>query len=174
MRTKLSLDQLNALTPAEFHTIFENVVESWPEAAIFCSAMLPFKSFELMITTFENYLQRLSDENKLRILRLHPDLAGKLLDTQQLTEESSVEQAFAGLDKLSLEDKKRLTTFNEKYKQKFGMPFVICVREASKFEAILKGVTERINNRPEMELNIGIGEVKKICRLRILELVNTL
>lgn len=51
---------------------------------------------------------------------------------------------------------------------------MVCVREASKFEAILAGVTERINNNPEQEIEIGIGEVKKICRLRILELVNKL
>ncbi|XP_062551663.1 2-oxo-4-hydroxy-4-carboxy-5-ureidoimidazoline decarboxylase-like [Armigeres subalbatus] len=174
MRSKLSLEQLNELSPADFHKIFDNVVECWPEAAIFCSAMLPFKSFDSMISIFENYLQRLSTENKLRILRLHPDLAGKLLDTHQLTEESSLEQASAGLDKLTPGDKARMTTLNEEYKMKFGFPFVICVREASKFEAILTGVTERINNNPEIELDIGIGEVKKICRLRILELINKL
>lgn len=174
MRSKLTLEQLNALTPSEFHKVFENVVECWPEAAIFCSAMLPFKSFDAMITIFENYLQRLSDENKLRILRLHPDLAGKLLDTHQLTEESSFEQASAGLDKLTPEDKDRLTTLNEEYKMKFGFPFVVCVREASKFDAILKGVTERVNNSPMNELETAMGEVKKICRLRILELVNKL
>ncbi|XP_053695620.1 2-oxo-4-hydroxy-4-carboxy-5-ureidoimidazoline decarboxylase-like [Sabethes cyaneus] len=174
MRTKLSLDQLNALTPAEFHKTFENVVECWPEAAIFCSAMTPFKNFESMITIFENYLQRLSNDNKLRILRLHPDLAGKLLDTQQLTEESSYEQSCVGLDKLAPADKQRLTKMNDEYKQKFGFPFVICVREASKFEAIINGVGARINNNPDIELDIAMNEVKKICRLRILQLVNNL
>uniref|UniRef100_A0A8D8CCK6 2-oxo-4-hydroxy-4-carboxy-5-ureidoimidazoline decarboxylase n=1 Tax=Culex pipiens TaxID=7175 RepID=A0A8D8CCK6_CULPI len=199
MRTKLTLEQLNALPVSEFHKTFENVVECWPEAAIFCSAMLPFKSFEAMIVTFENYLHRLSTENKLRILRLHPDLAGRLLDVQQLTEESSYEQSSVGLDKLTPEDKRKITALNEeyddydfdrgstqryslsvtylfprRYKLKFGFPFVVCVREASKFEAILRGITERVNNRPEQELETGINEVKKICRLRILQLVNQL
>ncbi|EDS43562.1 uricase [Culex quinquefasciatus] len=174
VRTKLTLEQLNALPVSEFHKTFENVVECWPEAAIFCSAMLPFKSFEAMIVTFENYLHRLSTENKLRILRLHPDLAGRLLDVQQLTEESSYEQSSVGLDKLTPEDKRQITALNEEYKLKFGFPFVVCVREASKFEAILRGITERVNNRPEQELETGINEVKKICRLRILQLVNQL
>ncbi|XP_055542100.1 2-oxo-4-hydroxy-4-carboxy-5-ureidoimidazoline decarboxylase-like [Wyeomyia smithii] len=174
MKTKLSLEQLNALSPVEFHKTFENVVECWPEAAIFCSAMAPFRSFESMITVFENYLQRLSNENKLRILRLHPDLAGKLLDIQQLTEESRYEQSCVGLDKLTPADKKRLTKLNDEYKQRFGFPFVICVREASKFETIVNGVSGRIKNNPEAELNIAINEVKKICRLRILQLVNNL
>lgn len=65
--------------------------------------------------TFESYLHRLSTENKLRILRLHPDLAGKLLDVQQLTEESSYEQSSVGLDKLSPEDKRQITALNEEY-----------------------------------------------------------
>ncbi|XP_058447737.1 2-oxo-4-hydroxy-4-carboxy-5-ureidoimidazoline decarboxylase-like [Malaya genurostris] len=174
MQTKLSLEQLNALTSAEFHKVFENVVESWPEAAIFCSAMTPFKSFDSMITTFDNYLHRLSRENKLRILRIHPDLAGKLFVENKLTADSSYEHCCVGLDKLSPDDQNQLTIMNKRYKDKFGFPFVICVREASKFEAILKGITERINNSPDMELEIGINEVKKICRLRILQLVNNL
>ncbi|XP_049278910.1 2-oxo-4-hydroxy-4-carboxy-5-ureidoimidazoline decarboxylase-like [Anopheles funestus] len=174
MRPKLSLQQLNALQPAEFHTTFENVIECWPEAAIFCSALLPFKSFVSMIAAFENYLERLPADSKLKILKLHPDLAGKMLDTNQLTEDSTSEQASVGLDNLSPEDKKKLTDLNESYKTKFGFPFVVCVREASKFEVILRSVSERIHHTVEQELEIALGEVKKICRLRILQLVDNL
>uniref|UniRef100_A0A182LTK6 2-oxo-4-hydroxy-4-carboxy-5-ureidoimidazoline decarboxylase n=1 Tax=Anopheles culicifacies TaxID=139723 RepID=A0A182LTK6_9DIPT len=113
-RPKLSLQQLNALPPAEFHNTFANVIECWPEAAIFCSALLPFKSFISMIAAFENYLERLPAETKLKILKLYPDLAGKMLDTNQLSEDSSIEHASVGLDNLSPEDKKTLTDLNER------------------------------------------------------------
>ncbi|XP_053663286.1 2-oxo-4-hydroxy-4-carboxy-5-ureidoimidazoline decarboxylase-like [Anopheles marshallii] len=173
-RPKLSLQQLNALPPAEFHKTFENVIECWPEAAIFCSALLPFKSFDAMIAAFENYLERLPGDTKLKILKLYPDLAGKMLDTNQLSEDSTIEHASVGLDNLSPEDKKKLTDLNESYKIKFGFPFVVCVREASKFEVILRSVSERIHHTVEQELEIALGEVKKICRLRILQLVDNL
>ncbi|XP_052871398.1 2-oxo-4-hydroxy-4-carboxy-5-ureidoimidazoline decarboxylase-like, partial [Anopheles cruzii] len=112
--TRLTLEQLNALAPVEFHKAFENVIECWPEAAVFCSALLPFKSFTTMTNAFENYIERLPTESKLKILRLHPDLAGKLLDTNQLTKESSSEQNAAGLDSLSVEEKTKLTEYNER------------------------------------------------------------
>ncbi|XP_058123667.1 2-oxo-4-hydroxy-4-carboxy-5-ureidoimidazoline decarboxylase-like [Anopheles coustani] len=174
MRPKLTLEQLNGLATAEFHKTFENVIESWPEGAIFCSALLPFKSFDGMITAFQNYIDRLPADTKLKILRLYPDLAGKLLDSHELTGDSSIEHAAAGLDKLSTEDRAKLTEMNESYKTKFGFPFVICVREASKFDIILRSVTERIHNTPDQELETAIGEVKKICRLRILQLIDNL
>uniref|UniRef100_A0A182Q522 2-oxo-4-hydroxy-4-carboxy-5-ureidoimidazoline decarboxylase n=1 Tax=Anopheles farauti TaxID=69004 RepID=A0A182Q522_9DIPT len=174
MRPKLSLQQLNELSSAEFHKTFENVIECWPEAAIFCSALMPFKSFATLIAAFQNYLDRLPSETKLKILRLYPDLAGKMLDTNELSEDSSIEHASAGLDNLSAEDKKKLTELNESYKTKFGFPFVVCVREASKFEVILRSVSERIHNNVDQELETALGEVKKICRLRILQLVDNL
>uniref|UniRef100_A0A182NAY1 2-oxo-4-hydroxy-4-carboxy-5-ureidoimidazoline decarboxylase n=1 Tax=Anopheles dirus TaxID=7168 RepID=A0A182NAY1_9DIPT len=173
-RPKLSLQQLNELSPVEFHRTFENVIECWPEGAIFCSALLPFKSFTTMIAAFQSYIDRLPAETKLKILRLHPDLAGKLLDTNELTKDSSFEHASVGLDDLSPDDKNKLTELNACYKSKFGFPFVVCVREASKFEVILRSVSERIHNTVEQELETAIDEVKKICRLRILQLVDNL
>lgn len=59
-----------------------------------------------------------------------------------------------------------------RYKQKFGFPFVICARE-NKVETILKGLQTRKNNIKEDELIIGINEVKKICKLRILNLIDS-
>uniref|UniRef100_A0AAG5DQA0 2-oxo-4-hydroxy-4-carboxy-5-ureidoimidazoline decarboxylase n=1 Tax=Anopheles atroparvus TaxID=41427 RepID=A0AAG5DQA0_ANOAO len=174
MYPKLTLQQLNALTTAEFHKRFENVIECWPEGAIFCSALLPFKNFDGLITAFQNYISRLPTDSKVKILRLYPDLAGKLLDSKELTDDSTLEHAAAGLDQLSAENREKLTEMNESYKAKFGYPFVVCVREASKYEVILRSVTERIHNTPDQELEIAIGEVKKICRLRILQLVDNL
>uniref|UniRef100_U5EXQ5 2-oxo-4-hydroxy-4-carboxy-5-ureidoimidazoline decarboxylase n=1 Tax=Corethrella appendiculata TaxID=1370023 RepID=U5EXQ5_9DIPT len=172
MKTKLSLQQVNDLSPNEFHQIFINVIECWSEGAIYVSALVPFKNFDRLIESFHRYLDQLSIENKLKILRLHPDLAGKLADDDLLTDESKYEQSCAGLDLLTAENKLKMNELNYKYKQKFSFPFVICVRENSKFEAILKGISERIDNEVQQEIEIGIGEVKKICRLRILEIVD--
>lgn len=57
-----------------------------------------------------------------------------------------------------------------RYKDKFGFPFVICARE-NKAVAILEGLTRRLINTPDRELAAGIAEVKKIAKLRVLDLV---
>lgn len=57
-----------------------------------------------------------------------------------------------------------------RYKEKFHFPFVICARE-NKVKAILSGIEYRLNNSRDEELSTGINEVKKICRIRLLDLV---
>lgn len=60
--------------------------------------------------------------------------------------------------------------FSFRYKEKFKFPFVICARE-NKVQSILSGIETRLRNNRETEIKIGIDEVKKICRLRIDDLV---
>ena len=59
---------------------------------------------------------------------------------------------------------------NDRYKAKFGFPFVICAR-LNKKEAILEGLEQRYEHNLEQELNIGIDQVLRICELRIGDLI---
>ena len=69
------------------------------------------------------------------------------------------------------EERHKMSELNEKYKQKFGFPFVICARENKK-DAILQGLERRLENSPESEAVTGVNEVKKICRLRLWDIVD--
>lgn len=57
-----------------------------------------------------------------------------------------------------------------RYRDKFGFPFVICARENKK-EAILAGLETRIENSSQVEIETGLKEVAKICRLRLADIV---
>lgn len=105
------------------------------------------------------------------ILRCHPDLAGRDLQRGTLTPESRDEQAAAGLDALGPGEASRIARFNEEYKQRFGFPFVICVRLNDK-GTILRQLTERCENEPALETVRGIEEVKNICRLRLQNIIS--
>lgn len=105
------------------------------------------------------------------ILRCHPDLAGRDLQRGILTPESRDEQAAAGLDALGPGEASRIARFSEEYKQRFGFPFVICVRLNDK-GTILRQLTERCQNEPALETVRGIEEVKKICRLRLQNIIS--
>ena len=72
------------------------------------------------------------------ILRVYPDLSGKIAQAGQLTSESSLEQSAADLNTLTPDEKFKMASANLKYKNKFGFPFVICAR-MNKKEAIFKG-----------------------------------
>lgn len=57
-----------------------------------------------------------------------------------------------------------------RYREKFGFPFVLCAREAQAGQLAV-ALRSRLLNEKEQELQAGRREVKKIARMRLLELV---
>ncbi len=103
-----------------------------------------------------------SRDEQLALIRAHPDLGEKVA----MTEASTREQAGAGLDQLSPAEYERFMAANTAYREKFGIPFVVCVREHTK-ESILANADARLGNTPEQETATALGEIAKIARLRL-------
>lgn len=165
---KLTLVQLNALSVSQFAERFRNAIECWPQAADVVAEQLPgFATLDAVAEAFQRYIDTLADADCLQILRLHPDLAGRLAAEGALTPESTDEQRQAGLGALSAEHAEQMASLNEAYRRKFGFPFVICVRQTNRIEAILAGLRERLTHTEAVELSTGIAEVRQICRLRV-------
>jgi 2-oxo-4-hydroxy-4-carboxy-5-ureidoimidazoline decarboxylase len=107
-----------------------------------------------------------SDDERLAVLRAHPDLAGKLAAAKRLTADSTAEQASAGLDALTDDERQKFTTLNETYVAKFGFPFIIAVRGLGKSE-ILSAFEKRVSNSRDDEFATACAQVEKIARLRL-------
>ena len=107
-----------------------------------------------------------SDEERLGVLRAHPDLAGRLAIAGELTEDSRKEQAGAGLDRLSPQEHARFTELNDAYTQKFGFPFIIAVKGLTK-DDILSAFEKRVNNSRDDEFVTACGQVERIALLRL-------
>ena len=105
-------------------------------------------------------------DERLSVLRAHPDLAGKLAAAQRLTEASSAEQSSAGLDALTDAEREKFTALNAAYVEKFGFPFIIAVRDNTK-ASILEAFETRIENTPEQELAAAATQVERIAFLRL-------
>ncbi len=106
---------------------------------------------------------------QLALLRAHPDLAGKLAITGNLTESSHSEQAGSGLADCSPEEFRRFQELNERYKEKFGFPFILAVKGRQRAE-ILEAFEERVENSPEQEFATALEQVHSIALLRLLEI----
>ena len=106
------------------------------------------------------------EARRLEVLEAHPDLAGKLAAARRLTAESTAEQASAGLDALTDEERDRFTRLNAAYVEKFGFPFIIAVRGLDKAR-ILAAFEKRIGNSRDAEFAAACSEVEKIARLRL-------
>ena len=105
-----------------------------------------------------------SQDERLGVLRAHPDLAGKLAIAGKLTEDSKREQAGAGLDRLSAEEHARFTELNTAYVEKFGFPFIIAVKGLTK-DDILAAFETRICNAQDQEFDTACQQVEKIATL---------
>lgn len=105
-------------------------------------------------------------EQQLVLIRAHPDLAGKLQVAGELTADSTEEQASAGLDQCSKIEYERFQALNDAYKEKFGFPFVMAVRQSNRAE-ILEAFGSRLQNDYDAEFETALTEIHKIARLRI-------
>lgn len=107
-----------------------------------------------------------SAEERLAVLRAHPDLAGKLAAARRLTEASSAEQSSAGLDALTDAEREAFTKLNQAYTEKFGFPFIIAVRDNTK-ASILAAFEQRIGKSAEEEFETACRQVERIALLRL-------
>jgi len=110
------------------------------------------------------------DDKRLAVLNAHPDLAGKLAAANRLTAESSNEQASAGLDSLTDEERETFTRLNSQYVEKFGFPFIIAVKGLTKAD-ILAVFNTRTDNDRGTEFATACLQVEKIALLRLKDLL---
>ena len=130
----------------------------------------PFGSVEEMWRAFEDAMYAAPRERQLDLIRAHPDLAGKAAVAGELTQESAREQASAGLDRLSPGEFEEFTRVNREYREKFGLPMVVCVREHTK-ESILENVQSRLGNSRDEEIRTALAEISKISHYRLQGLI---
>jgi chitin deacetylase len=107
-----------------------------------------------------------SKEERLGVLCAHPDLAGKLAAAKELTAASCQEQASAGLDILSDQERAHFNDLNQRYVAKHGFPFIIAVRDHDK-ASILQAFEQRIDHDSETEFTKACKQVERIAYHRL-------
>jgi OHCU decarboxylase len=101
------------------------------------------------------------EDRQIALVRAHPELAGKVA-----TVDSEREQSSAGLDRLERDEYETLVSANAAYREKFGFPFVICVRDHDK-ASILEAAQARVRNDPATELRTALAEIARIAHHRL-------
>jgi OHCU decarboxylase len=156
-----------ALFLERFGDVFEHTpaIAEAAHRARFTSAQ---DSAEGLHAALERAMMDLPDAAKMALIRAHPDLAGKLAAAKLLTGDSTAEQASAGLDRLTPDEKARFTALNEAYLSRFGFPFIMAVKGRTKAE-ILDAFARRLANDADAEFNAALAEISRIVRLRLEE-----
>jgi 2-oxo-4-hydroxy-4-carboxy-5-ureidoimidazoline decarboxylase len=83
-----------------------------------------------------------------------------------MTAESRLEQGSLGLDRLSDAEFARFERLNAAYRERFGFPFIICVRRHTR-DSVLDRFERRLVNTPAEERAAALDEIGHIASLRL-------
>jgi urate oxidase/2-oxo-4-hydroxy-4-carboxy-5-ureidoimidazoline decarboxylase len=151
---------------ASFVGRYGAVFESSPWVAEAAWEEGPFETVADLHGAMVRAVERAPAERQLELIRAHPELAGSELRLGTLTAASTAEQSAAGLDRLRPDQAARLERATAAYRDRFGFPFVVCVREHTP-ESIIANAEERLSAAPDDEIRAALGEIAKIAALRL-------
>ncbi|MCC5089266.1 2-oxo-4-hydroxy-4-carboxy-5-ureidoimidazoline decarboxylase [Xanthomonas campestris] len=159
----MSVIDANALDTAAFVARYRALFEHSPWVVERAARRRPFDD------VFGGLMQVVYDaspDDQLALIRAHPELAGRAAIDRTLTAASAAEQASAGLDRLDEDEFHRFHALNHAYRQRFGFPFVICVRLQDK-AGILAELQRRLDASRNDEIATALAEIGKIVHLRL-------
>ncbi|HEX6957516.1 MAG TPA: 2-oxo-4-hydroxy-4-carboxy-5-ureidoimidazoline decarboxylase [Ferrovibrio sp.] len=162
----LALAALNRIPEADFAAALGGIFEHSPWIAERAAQRRPFASLDSLHGAMVRAMWAATDEEKLALLRAHPELAGKEADAGTLTAQSSGEQDSVGLTRLTAAEKARIKEMNAAYRARHGFPFIIAVRLRTKAQ-IFAAFEQRIANDRTAEFATALNEVGRIARLRL-------
>ena len=167
----LTLEQLNAASPAEAVALLDGLYEHSPWIAEAALAQRPFTSLAHLKHAMVKVLEQAGVQPQLDLIRAHPELAGKAMVAQSLTAESTNEQNKAGLTNCTPEEFARIQQLNADYNARFGFPFILAVRGPrgtglAKAE-IIDTFARRSFNRPDYERAEALRNIHRIAEIRL-------
>ncbi|WPH12733.1 2-oxo-4-hydroxy-4-carboxy-5-ureidoimidazoline decarboxylase [Variovorax paradoxus] len=167
----LTLDQLNAATPGDALALLDGTYEHSPWIAERALAARPFRSLAHLKHALVQAVAAASADEKLGLIRAHPELAGKAMVSKTLTAESTHEQGKAGLTDCTPEEFAKIQQLNADYNAKFGFPFILAVRGPrgtglSKRE-IIDTFERRLHHHPDFELGEALRNIHRIAEIRL-------
>lgn len=163
--TEKTLAELNSCSKADFVAALANIFEYSPWIAEKAADSRPFAGVTELFAAMKAAVDHASEDLRLALIKAHPDLANKTQRDAGLTAESNAEQNSVGLDRLSEAEYRAFERVNTAYREKFGIPYIVCVRRHTK-DSILADFEKRLPNDQTMEIAASVAEICKIAALR--------
>jgi OHCU decarboxylase len=153
---------INFPSQAAFVKKFGHLFEHSPWVVEHAWEMRPFADEDALHGAMMQVVAEAGDAAQLALIRAHPELAARTA----LTAESESEQAGAGLKHLTPPEFERFAELNAAYREKFGFPFIICVRLQTK-ASIFAAFEARLENDAAAEQAQALAQIGLITRLRL-------
>jgi beta-ureidopropionase / N-carbamoyl-L-amino-acid hydrolase len=175
--TATTLAAFNAAAATEAAQVLDGIYEHSPWIAQAALAKRPFASVAALEQALMGAVATAGPDAQLALIRAHPELAGKAMVAQHLTEHSTDEQSRAGLTHCSADEFARLQQLNADYNRKFGWPFILAVRGARgtglSRTQIIDTFARRLAYTKDQEFAECLRQIHRIAQIRLHERMGT-
>jgi N-carbamoyl-L-amino-acid hydrolase len=166
-----TLPQLNTTSPAQALQWLGGIYEHSPWIAEQALAQRPWRSLAHLQQSMVQVVRQASPAQQRALICAHPELAGKAMVAQQLTQASTHEQTSAGLAHCTPEEFARIQALNAAYTARFGWPFVLAVRgprgTGLHRRDIIAAMERRLHHHPDAEHAEALRNIHRIAELRL-------
>jgi len=159
------LEALNGMPRGAFVAQLGSIYEHSPWVAERAYAARPYASLDVLHGAMQRAMLAASPGEQMALIRAHPELAGRLA-VARLTDHSRAEQAGAGLDRVTPEERSRMQALNDRYREKFGFPFIVAVKGLG-WSDIIESMEARLPNTREAEIATALEQIGRIARFRL-------
>jgi 2-oxo-4-hydroxy-4-carboxy-5-ureidoimidazoline decarboxylase len=157
-----TLATLNRLDQAAFAAALGSIFEATPVVAEIAWQQRPFATVDALHCAMMAVVQSWPRDRQVAFLQAHPELGQRGM----MAAASVAEQQSRGLNQLSTLEAERLQHLNRAYREKFGFPFIVAVKNYSR-DQIFAALETRLQSDGETEHRRAIAEIAAITRFRL-------
>jgi N-carbamoyl-L-amino-acid hydrolase len=170
-RMAVTVQQLNDASQEAFAALLHGTYEHSPWVVERAYAARPFASLPALKRALVEVVRDAGTDAQLALIRAHPQLAGRAMQSNALTRESSNEQSKAGLTHCTPDELDRIAKLNAAYEARFGFPFILAVRgprgDGLRKAEIFATFERRLVPPREVERAEALRNIHRIAELRL-------
>jgi uric acid transporter len=167
----IRLDQVNEMSRDEFVRTFSGLFQGPDWVVERAYDLRPFADTHDLRRAFQEALFAASTQEQEQLIASYPELGATSVVTGEEGEESLADQSALGLNRLAEKEHLELASLTAAYRERFGFPLVMAVRDQESFGQMLRHGWERLNNSPSQEHAAALIEIAKIATHRFDQLV---
>lgn len=165
------LDLLNSADRSAFIARLGSVFENSPWVAKTVFVRRPFQSIDELHRAMMHCVDEAPQARQLALIRAHPELAGREAAEGALTSDSTSEQNRLGFLALTRSELEEISELNRRYRDKFGFPCIVALRQHETRASVLAEMKRRIGNTAETEFTNALQQIGHITRGRLAKIM---
>ena len=168
---EVTLAEVNKMSREDFASTFGSIYQGPSWAVERAWDRRPFEDTRDLRRAFQQALFSSTDEQERELIAAYPDLGSAAVSSGESGTSSMGDQSSLGLTILRDQEHEELGELTSAYREQFGFPLVMSVRDRDSFDQVIAQGRERLQNSPEQEHATALVEISRIASHRFDDLL---